>query len=272
MLYLALELGWDSWKLAFATGPGPAPRRREMPARDVPRLMQEIAEAKRRLRLTGRLSGGELLRSGPRRFLAAPLPAAHGVQNLVVDSSSIEVNRRQRRAKSDRLDVEKLLSMLLRYAGGETKLWSVVQVPTPAEEDARQLHRELLTLEQQATEHTNRIKSLLANCGLAIEIDRHFPKKLKELRQWDGTPVPEALRQRLLREFERLQVANRQARQLEQQRAKEVREQGLAGGGASAEAARPEGPSESVRPGCTCMSSSPGGSSRIGRRWVRWQA
>src|SRR4051812_33621888 len=83
------------------------------------------------------------------------------------------------------------------------------QVPTPAEEDARQLHRELLTLQSQATGQTNRIKGLLASCGLAIEIDRHFPKKLKELRQWDGTPLPEALRQRLLREFERLQLANR---------------------------------------------------------------
>lgn len=104
---------------------------------------------------------------------------------------------------------EKLLSMLLRYVGGESDLWSVVQVPSPAEEDARQLHRELLTLQRQATEQTKRIKGLLASCGLAIEIDRHFPNKLKELQQWDGTPVPEALRQRLLRECERLQVANR---------------------------------------------------------------
>jgi len=48
VLYLAFELGWDSWKLAFATGPGPAPRQREMPARDVSRLLLEIAEAKRR--------------------------------------------------------------------------------------------------------------------------------------------------------------------------------------------------------------------------------
>ena len=238
VLYMALELGWDSWKLAFATGPGPAPRRREMPARDVPRLMQEIAEAKRRLRLPADCPVVSCYEAGRDGFWLHRCLVAHGVQNLVVDSSSIEVNRRQRRAKSDRLDVAKLLSMLLRYVGGETKLWSVVQVPTPEEEDARQLHRELLTLQQQATEHTNRIKGLLASCGLAIEIDRHFPKKLKELRQWDGTPVPEALRQRLLREFERLQVANRQARQLQQQRAKEVRERRLASGGAGAQAAR----------------------------------
>ena len=223
VLYMAFDLGWDSWRLAFATGPGPAPREREMPARDVARLLQEIAEAKRRLRLPADCPVVSCYEAGRDSFWLHRCLAAHGVQNLIVDSASIEVNRRQRRAKSDHLDVTKLLSMLLRYAGGETKVWSVVQVPTPEEEDARQLHRELITLSQQATQHTNRIKALLAGFGLAIEVDRHFPKKLKELRQWDGTPVPKALQQRLLCEFERLQVANRQARRLQQQRVKEVR-------------------------------------------------
>jgi len=62
-----------------------------------------------------------------------------GMENLIVDSSSIEVNRRARRAKTDRLDAEKLLSMLLRYHAGEKKLWSVVDVPTPEQEDGRHL-------------------------------------------------------------------------------------------------------------------------------------
>jgi transposase len=225
VLYVALELGWDSWKLAFASGPGPAPRLRQMPARDVPRLLLEIGEAKRRLRLPADCRVVACYEAGRDGFWLHRCLTAHGVENFVVDSSSIEVNRRQRRAKSDRLDAAKLLSMLLRYTGGETTVWSVVQAPTVEQEDARQLHRELLTLQKEATEHTNRIKSLLATCGLAVvEIDRHFPKKLKELRQWDGTPLPSALHQRLLREFERLQAANRQARQLQKQRAQEVRE------------------------------------------------
>jgi transposase len=224
VLYVALELGWDSWKLAFASGPGPAPRLRQLPARDVTRLLLEIAEAKRHLRLPADCPVLSCYEAGRDGFWLDRWLAAHGVQNRVVDSSSIEVNRRQRRAKSDRLDAAKLLSMLLRHAGGETSVWSVVQVPTAEQEDARQLHRELLTLQQEATEHINRIKSLLAICGLALEIDRHFPLKLKDLQQWDGTSLPEALQQRLLREFERLQVVNRQARQLEEQRAKEVRQ------------------------------------------------
>ena len=224
VLYLALELGWDSWKLAFAAGPGAAPRLREIAARDTVQLAVEIAEAKRRLKLPADCPVVSCYEAGRDGFWLHRWLLAHGVQNVVVDSSSIEVNRRQRRAKSDRLDAQKLLSMLLRYVGGEAKLWSVVQVPSAEEEAARQLHRELLTLQAEATQHTNRIKSLLATCGLAVEIDRHLPKKLKELRQWDGSPLPEAVRQRLLREFERMQVANRQARELDQQRAKEVRE------------------------------------------------
>ncbi|MCI0356266.1 MAG: IS110 family transposase [Acidobacteria bacterium] len=224
VLYLALELGWDSWKLSFATGPRAAARGREMPARDVTRLLLEIAEAKRRLRLPADCPVVSCYEAGRDGFWLHRCLEEHGVRNLVVDSSSIEVNRRQRRAKSDRLDALKLLGLLLRYAGGEMKAFSVVQVPTPQDEDARQLHRELMTLKQEATEHTNRIKGLLAGFGLAIDIDRRFPHQLKELRQWDGAQLPEALRQRLLREFERLQVVNRQARELERQRAQEVRE------------------------------------------------
>src|SRR6478735_9048041 len=151
MLHLALELGWGGWKLAFSTGLGSAPRRREVVARDVPGLVREISEAKRRLRLPADCQVVSCYEAGRDGFWLHRCLLAHGVHNLVVDSSSIEVNRRQRRAKSDRLDVEKLLSMLLRYVGGETKLWSVVQVPTTGEEDARQLHRELLTLQSQAT-------------------------------------------------------------------------------------------------------------------------
>jgi transposase len=194
-----------------------------MPARDVARLRHEIAEAKRRLRLPADCLVISCYEAGRDGFWLHRCLESLGVRNLVVDSSSIEVNRRRRRAKSDGLDVEKLLSMLLRHVGGETKLWSVVQVPTPEEEQARQLHRELLALQKESTGHTNRLKSLLAACGLEIQVDRHLPKRLKELRQWDGAPLPAALHQRLLREFERLQVVNRQVRQLEQQRARAAR-------------------------------------------------
>jgi transposase len=62
----------------------------------------------------------------------------------VVDSSCIEVNRRKRRAKTDRIDAKKLLAMLIRYHGGERGMWSVVNVPSVEAEDSRHFHRELM--------------------------------------------------------------------------------------------------------------------------------
>ena len=84
----------------------------------------------------------------------------HGITNHVVDSSSIEVNRRQRRAKSDGLDVRKLLSMLLRYAHGERQVWQVVKVPSVEAEDQRHLHRDLETLKQERASTMTRIEGL----------------------------------------------------------------------------------------------------------------
>src|SRR5262249_20738958 len=138
-----------------------------------------------------------------------------GVNNLVVDSASIEVNRRKRRAKSDRLDVNKLLSMLIRWHGGEEPVWSGVRVPTADDEDRRQLHRELIRLKAQRTEHSNRIKGLLAGLGLSVMIDAGFAERLGRLRQWDGSEVPPGLRRCLLREFERWQLVGRQISELE---------------------------------------------------------
>lgn len=223
-LYLALELGWDSWKVAFTAGVGQPPRLRQVPGRDWMTLLREIAAAKRKLHLPADCPVLSCYEAGRDGFWLHRCLTAHGVENLVVDSASIEVNRRQRRAKNDRLDVGKLLSMLLRYSGGERSVWSVVQIPTPEEEDARQLHRELQTLKCEVTESINRIKGLLASCGLAVEkVDRHFPKLLAGLRQWDGRPVLPGLRDRLLREFEGMQTLNRQIRQLYRQRNQELR-------------------------------------------------
>ena len=79
----------------------------------------------------------------------------------MVDSASIEVNRRARRVKTDRLDGDKLLVMLIRYHAGERRVWSVLRVATPAQEDARRVHRELERLGHERTAHINRIRALL---------------------------------------------------------------------------------------------------------------
>jgi len=70
----------------------------------------------------------------------------------VVDSASIEVNRRRRRAKTDRLDSDKLLSMLMRYYAGERRVWAVARIPTPEQEDERRVHHEVDRLRKERTD------------------------------------------------------------------------------------------------------------------------
>ena len=95
---------------------------------------------------------------------------AQGIDNIVVDSTSIEVNRRARRAKTDRLDGDKLLAMLLRHHAGE-RVWSVLHEPTAEDEDARRAHRELERLMHERIAHTNRIGSLLVLHNLRPQAD-----------------------------------------------------------------------------------------------------
>ena len=159
-LYLAFALGKNTWKLGFTIGVAQQPRERTIPAGDLALLQQEIARAKQRLGLPKDARVVSCYEAGRDGFWLHRYVTAHGIQNHVIDAASIEVNRRQRRAKTDRLDVPKLLTMLLRHMAGERKVWSVVRVPSVDEEDRQQLHREMLTATQDGTRGINRIKGL----------------------------------------------------------------------------------------------------------------
>jgi transposase len=161
-LHLAFELSWSQWKLAFTIGHGQPARIRSIAARDLVTLLKEIAKAKRRFGLPDDAGIVSCYEAGRDGFWLHRWLTSHGIDNAIVDSASIEVNRRKRRAKSNRLDAAKLVNMLLRYHTGETKVWSVVRVPTAADEDRRQLHRELIAVQDERTEHVNRIKGRLA--------------------------------------------------------------------------------------------------------------
>lgn len=224
VLYLAFELGEKDWKLAFTIGAGQKPRLRSMPARDLPRLQEEIVKAKKRFGLAADAVVRSCYEAGRDGFWLHRHLLAGGVDNSVVDSASIEVNRRQRRAKTDRLDAGNLLGLLVRFHGGEKKVWSVVRVPSAADEDARQLHRELEELKDERTMHVNRIKGLLVSQGLAAAaVGKDFAVWLEEARLWDGLPVPQDLQQRLLRELERWQLLDRQIKALEHERRQRIR-------------------------------------------------
>ena len=222
-LYLAIELSNKEWRLGFTIGLGQSPRLRKLKACNLSGLLEEIGKAKVRFRLpedTPVLSCYEAGRDG---FYLHRYLTAQSVTNLVVDSASIEVNRRKRRAKTDRLDVGKLLTMLIRSAQGERKVWSVVRPPSPQEEDQRQLHRELMALKRERTRHINRIKGLLTSQGVKLEIKADFLAQLEAVRLWDGSGLLEGLQNRLLREHQRYQLIQEQIRQINRVRLEAIR-------------------------------------------------
>ena len=141
-----------------------------MTARDQKRVLDEIAQAKRRCGLPETAPVVSCYEAGREGFWLHRFLEAHGMTNHVVDSSAIEVSRRQRRAKSDGLDVRKLLSMLIRYHEGERQVWQVVNVPSVEAEDQRHLHPDLETLKRERASTTARIKGLLSR-GTGDELD-----------------------------------------------------------------------------------------------------
>ncbi len=161
-LRMALELGSTKWTLGLTTGPGQRPRVRTIAAGDLLTLDKEILIAKARFGLPLDAPVWSCYEAGRDGFWLHRWLLGHGVQNVVVDSSSIEVNRRARRAKTDRLDVGKLLALLLRWCGGERTVWSVVHAPSPEAEAQRQLTREIATVREDRKRVRNRIQALLA--------------------------------------------------------------------------------------------------------------
>jgi transposase len=173
-------------------------------------LEKAIQLAKKRFELPERCRVLSCYEAGRDGFWLHRCLVSHGIENLVVDSASIEVNRRAKRAKTDRLDVGKLARMLVRYDSGEKKVWSVVNVPSVEVEDRRHLHRELATLKVDRTRHINRIKGLLATQGVRMPVQTDFLARLDEARLWDGSSVPSGLRARLEQEYSCLQFVHQQ--------------------------------------------------------------
>jgi transposase len=217
-LYLAFELGNTEWKLAMTPAIDQAPVTRAVVARGMKALETAIAQAKAHFGLGETVVVQSCYEAGRDGFWLHRWLTSHGIRNLIVDSSSIEVNRRQRRTKTDRLDARKLVTMLIRFLSGERPVWSVVRVPTLAEEDRRQVHRELLFARRDRGRHVNRVKGLLASQGIPLEQIQDLMSHLEVARLWDGSPVPPRLRQRLTREWEAIRAAMTRVRTLKRER------------------------------------------------------
>jgi transposase len=170
-LYLSFELGSTEWKLAFTVGRGEKPRLRTLASGDLRGVEEEIERARQRWGVPEGARVVSCYEAGRDGFWLHRFLLSRGVENLVVDSSSIEVNRRSRRVKTDRLDAQKLLMMLIRHdLGEEGRVLSVVWVPSVEQEAERQLHRDWEELKKERTLHRNRIQPLLACHGIFLKL------------------------------------------------------------------------------------------------------
>ena len=145
---------------------------------------------------------------------------ANGIESHVVDAGSIAVARRHRRAKTDSIDGETLLRTLMAWGRGERRVCSMVQAPSPEDEDRRRLTRERGTLVKERIQHTNRIRGLLSGQGVRDynPLRRDCLERLEALRTGDGRPLPPLLKAEILRELDRIAVVTTQLATVERAR------------------------------------------------------
>jgi transposase len=210
VLYVAFELSNSTWKLACSDGN--KLRHVTVRAGDLDQVQRALIGAKRHFGLTDKVHTVSCYEAGRDGFWLHRYLHSCGIDNVVVDSASLEVNRRLRRAKTDRVDAGKLLSMLVRYHGGEKQLWRVVRVPSREDEDARHLHRELEALKRERTRYRNRIHGILIQQGLRVRnpSTKKLVRELDLMRTWDGRELPAEMKVRLISVHERLRMVEEQ--------------------------------------------------------------
>lgn len=213
-LYVAFELSAGKWKLAFARKLGEPARIKTVEAGALAAVTKEVEISKEKLGLPADAAVMSCYEAGRDGFWLHRWLIAQGVESLVIDPASIQVDRRARRTKTDRIDAIKLLRALILHAWGQQD-WKVVRVPTEVEEDGRRLHRERERLVGEKGQHQARIRALLATQGIrTLKVEA---KALELRRPWDGAPLPEQLRQELARELGRLQLIRTQIKAVEKE-------------------------------------------------------
>ncbi len=218
-LYMSFELADKTWKLTLSDGRR-GPSRYTVDAGDTVAVLECLSKARARCSLSARCKVHSCYEAGRDGWWLHRWLIEQGTDNIVVDAASIEVNRRARRAKTDRLDGDKLLAMLLRHHAGE-RVWSVLHEPSAEAEDARRTHRELGRLIHERIAHTNRIGSLLVLHNLRP----HIVVGGRDWAAWwerHGTQVPPLLRTEIERESARLKLVKEQIKVLEAGRRQEI--------------------------------------------------
>jgi transposase len=213
---MAMELSAKEWKLGFSDGNCRRPRRRTVPAGAVALVVAETRVAKRKLGLAEDAPVRSVYEAGRDGFWLHRALIAQGIDSIVIDPASLEVDRRARHAKTDRLDLDKMLVNLNRHHRDE-KVWRTVRVPSERDEDTRRRHRERERLMCEATALSNRIRGLLATQGIRIRSCVELGDQLHTLRRWDGAALPPTLASELRRMGERWGFIRQQIRELDQE-------------------------------------------------------
>jgi len=213
-LYMAMELSNSHWKLGF--GNGMKIRRKSIDARDRQRCLEEVALAKVKLKLPADAPVVCCFEAGRDGHWIYRWLESEGFEVMEIDSSSIETARGRKHVKTDRIDVEKLLDLLIRFhCFGLRKAFRVVRVPSVVAEAGQRLHREDEYLIKQRTRVSNRIKGLLIAQGLKeVSLRGNFASYLDRVRLWDGEGLTAELKAELLRTHAQYEVFDDQIREL----------------------------------------------------------
>jgi transposase len=222
-IFVSLELSRASWLLtSLSPGGGERMSRHTVRGGDVANLLSRLADLQARaLARTGRRYPIVVIQeAGLDGFWLHRVLEQEGIESHVVDPASITISRRARRAKTDRVDGEALIRTLLAYKRGEPRVCAMVRPPSPEAEDRRQISRERRALTAERVAHVNRIKGLLFAQGVSDyePIRRDRREQLEALRTGDGRPLPNALKHRIGRELDRLELLLEQIRMVETQR------------------------------------------------------
>ena len=222
VVFVAMELSKTSWLLAARASPSGKTSSHRLNGGDVAGLLALL----RRLQAREQREGGHDVEvilgyeAGYDGFWLQRRLAAEGITCWVMDPGSLQVDRRARRAKTDRLDAAMLLRALMAWCRGDRAVCSMVQVPSVEREDARRTHRERQRLIAERVQHVNRIKGLLATQGIydVQPLRRDRWERLDELRTGDGRELPPRLRREIEREFKRLELVLEQIAATEAER------------------------------------------------------
>jgi len=217
-LFMAFDLSHMSWHIAFSDGK--RFRFSTIKDKNLDALNEAIDAAKKKFKLPQDCQVFSCYEAGRDGFWLDRYLKKNAIENLVVDSSSIEISRRKRKVKTDKVDAKKLLTMLIRYHAGERKHWSVVNVPDEEEEDLRRIQREIDNLIKEKGRHTARIRSLLNLLGIVVKRigGRDWENQIERLRDKENKPLPRHLKKEIIRQTQRLKLVQQQLLEAENEK------------------------------------------------------